>query len=411
MDFKRIITFLLTVIVTFGVIAWTSPTLVKNIKLGLDLKGGFEILYVAEPIEAGKDVTKDALVETARSLEKRVDAQGIAEPEITTEGKDRIRVRLATGDADEEAIRKTLKKPADLTFRDPSGKVMLRGNDFVEGGASVGYNETSQPLVQIKLKDASKFEKVTGDLIGQTLGIYLDEEQISNPGVSSAIPGGVATITGSFTYEEAKSLADTINLGALPLKLTEKYSQSVGASLGQLSLEQTVKAGLIGSVLILIFMLVFYRIPGVIAAICLITYVWLLLLVFDWMNATLTLPGIAAFVLGIGMAVDANIITFERIREELRSGKSLLSSLKAGSKHSFRTIMDAYVTNIIASAVLYYIGNGAIRGFALISILSVLLSVITNVFLSRILLSLLIKGKAFNKPSYYGVKEGEIRGL
>ncbi|MFD2612603.1 protein translocase subunit SecD [Paenibacillus gansuensis] len=410
MDFKRIAAFILTVIVTFGVIAGTSPALLDRIKLGLDLKGGFEILYVAEPIEKGQSVTADSLTETARALEKRVDAQGIAEPEITTEGKDRIRVRLA-GTMNEEEIRKTLKKPADLTFRDPEGNIKLRGSDFVQGGASVGYDNSSQPLVQIKLKDASKFEKVTGDLIGKQLGIYLDEQMISNPGVNSAIPGGVATITGSFTYDEAKNLADTINLGALPLKLTEKYTQSVGASLGKLSLQQTVKAAVIGSVLILLFMLFFYRIPGVVAAICLISYTWLLLLVFDLMNATLTLPGIAAFVLGIGMAVDANIITYERIKEEMRSGKSLLSSLKSGSKHSFRTIMDAYVTNIIASAVLYYIGNGAIRGFALTSILSVVLSVITNVFLSRILLNLLIKSKAFNKPAYFGVKEDEIRGL
>lgn len=410
MDFKRIAAFLMTVLVTFGIIAWTSPNLVKDIRLGLDLKGGFEILYVAEPIEKGKAVTNDSLTETAHSLEKRVDAQGIAEPEITTEGKDRIRVRLA-GVKNEEEVRKMLREPAELTFRSPDGTIELRGPDFVEGGASVVYDSTNSPIVQIKLKDADKFEKLTGKLIGQTLGIYLDDEAISTPNVNSAIPGGVATITGSANFEEAKNLAATINLGALPLKLTEKYTQSVGASLGQLSLEETVRAAMIGAILILIFMVIFYRIPGIIAAISLVTYTWLLILVFETINATLTLPGIAAFVLGIGIAVDANIITYERIKEELRSGKSVLSSLRAGSKHSFRTIMDAYVTNIIASAVLYYIGNGAIRGFALISILSVVLSIVTNIYLSRFLLNLIIKGKLFNKPSYFGVKEADIRGL
>jgi len=158
-------------------------------------------------------------------------------------------------------------------------------------------------------------------------------------------------------------------------------------------------------------MLVFYRIPGVVASITIITYAWLLLIVFELANATLTLPGIAAFILGIGMAVDANIITYERIREEIRSGKSILSSLKSGSKHSFRTIMDANITNIIASAVLFYIGNGAIRGFAFTSIVSVVISILTNIFLARLLIHLLIRGNLFKKPGYFGVKEAEIRDL
>lgn len=212
------------------------------------------------------------------------------------------------------------------------------------------------------------------------MAIYLDERQLSAPVVNTVITDGSATISGNYTFEEATELASTINLGALPLKLTEKYTQVVGASLGKASLEQTVRAGLIGSILILIFMIIFYRLPGFVAAITLITYTWLLLVVFDWMNATLTLPGIAAFVLGIGMAVDANIITYERIKEEIRSGKSLLSSLKSGSKHSFRTIMDANITNIISAGVLYYVGNGAIRGFALTTIMSIVLSVLTNIF-------------------------------
>ncbi|MCD1258247.1 protein translocase subunit SecD [Paenibacillus athensensis] len=410
MDVKRISVFFLTVVVTLAVIVWSSPDLVKKIRLGLDLKGGFEILYTAEPIEAGQAVTKESLSETAKSLEKRVNDQGIAEPEITTEGKDRIRVRLA-GVANEQEVRNTLKKPAELSFRGPDGTKEMIGSDFKVGGAKLGFDQTNRPQIQVEVKDPAKLKAVTEKLIGQPLAIYLDEKQLSAPVVQGVIPNGIATISGNYTYDEAKSLTDTINLGALPLKLTEKYSQVVGASLGQLSLEQTVRAGLIGSIIILLFMVLYYRIPGLVAAFTLITYTWLLLLIFDWLNATLTLPGIAAFVLGIGMAVDANIITYERIKEEIRTGKSMLSSLKAGSKHSFRTIMDANITNIIAAIVLYSFGIGAIRGFAVTTIMSIVLSILTNVFLSRLLMHLLIRGNLFKKPAYFGVKEADIREL
>ncbi len=410
MDIKRIVAFFAIVLIVFAAIGVTSPQLVKQVKLGLDLKGGFEILYVAEPIEPGKPVTPESLKQTAISLEKRADSLGIAEPEVTTEGSDRIRVKLA-GVSNEEEVRKIIKEPAQLTFRGPDGTKELLGSDFVEGAAKVGFDETNRPLISIEVKDKEKFRKVTEKLLGQPLAIYLDETLLSAPEVRSVLTDGKATITGNYTFDEANKLKDTINLGALPLKLTEKYTQSVGATLGQLSLQETVKAGLVGSVLILLFMLIFYRIPGLVASIAIITYSWLLLLVFDLINATLTLPGIAAFILGIGMAVDANIITAERIKEEIRSGKSILSSMKAGSKHSFRTIMDANITNIIAGAVLFYIGNGAIRGFALTTMLSIVLSVITNVFFARFLTLLLIRSNLFKKPVYFGVKESEIREL
>ncbi|AEI44928.1 protein translocase subunit SecD [Paenibacillus mucilaginosus] len=410
MDIKRFAAFLGIVAIVFVSIGLTSPSIVRDVRLGLDLKGGFEILYVAEPIEAGKPVTAESLKQTAHSLEKRADSLGVAEPEVTTEGTDRIRVKLA-GVENEEQVRKLMKEPAELTFRGPDGTKEMLGSDFVEGAAQIGYDEQNRPLIQIEVKDKEKFRKVTEKLLHQPLAIYLDEKELSAPIVQQVLTDGKATISGNYTFEEAKTLADTINLGALPLKLTEKYTQSVGATLGQLSLQETVRAGLIGSVLILLFMVIFYRIPGVVAAITIITYAWLLLVVFNWMNATLTLPGIAAFILGIGMAVDANIITYERIKEEIRSGKSILSSLKAGSKHSFRTIMDANITNIIASAVLFYIGNGAIRGFALTTMLSIVISILTNVFFARFLIVLLVRANLFKKPAYFGVKESEIRGL
>lgn len=419
MDVRRFLAFLLIVLVSFATIGLTSPEIVKNIRLGLDLQGGFEILYKVEPLNEGQALTQQSLREAAASLERRANVTGVEEPEILPEGNNRIRVRLA-GVTDEAEVRKILQKPAQLTFRSSDGcpsptdycKIELTGEDFKEGGAALGYDPTTNlPIVTIKLKDADKFYEITTRLTRQVLAIYMDEELISDPVVNYPISGGEAIITGQRTAEEARELAELINAGALPVKLTEMYSQSVGATLGQLSLQQTIIAGIVGTAAILLFMIVFYRAPGIIASVTLIIYIWMLLLVFYWMKATLTLPGIAAFVLGIGMAVDANIITYERIKEEIRSGKSILSSLRAGSRTSFVTILDANLTTILAAFVLYFVGTGAIQGFSITLIFSILVSFITNVFLSRLLLYLLIRSKVLNKPGYFGVKEADIRAL
>ncbi|CAM4366946.1 protein translocase subunit SecD [Paenibacillus tarimensis] len=420
---KRMLAFILIVVVTFAAIAVTSPDLVRKINLGLDLKGGFEILYEAKPLQPGGQVTKESLIETAKSLERRINATGVSEPEITTEGDNRIRVKLAGVD-DEESVRTKLKEPAVLTFRSMRGcqpeegfcKVELIGTDFVENGAGIDQDALGGWKITIQLKSAAKFAEITREIaklpLGQNqLAIYLDEEQLSAPSVSGEINSSSAEITGSFLREEAKEIADTINLGALPLKLEDRYMQSVDATLGQMSLQQTVFAGILGSAIVLLFMLVFYRLPGLVASISLIAYIWLLLVGVWLMNVTLTLPGIAAVVLGIGMAVDANIITYERIKEELRSGKSILSSLKAGSRNSFRTIMDANVTTIIAGSVLYIIGTGAVKGFAVVLIMSIVISIITNVGYSRLLLYLLIRSNVIKNKALFGVKESEIRAL
>ncbi|HEY0827239.1 MAG TPA: protein translocase subunit SecD [Bacilli bacterium] len=413
----RMMAFFIIFIVTLGVIGFTSPDIIKNIRLGLDLRGGFEILYKAEPLDAGQTLTKEVLRQAAHSIEKRANNSGAVEPEVAPEGNDRIRVRIP-GVTDIEEVRKTLKKPQALTFRSANGtKVELNGNDFVEGGAKAEIDPTTKVVhIAIKLKDKEKFTEITTRLSKlaypeNILAIYLDEEMLSDPKVDNPIPSDSAIITGNYTYEEAKEKAAIINLGALPVNLSELYTQSVGASLGLMSLEQTVRATVIACIIILLFMIIYYRVPGIVACITIAAYIWLLLLVFNLINATLTLPGIAAFVLGIGMALDANIITFERLKEEIRSGKSLFSSLKAGSKNSFRTIFDANITAIIAGVVLYYIGTGAIQGFALTLILSILVSFLTNVYFSQLLMTLLVRSNIFKKTSYYGVKEADISEL
>lgn len=416
---KRIIAFITVVVVSTAIMAWTTPDLLKNVRLGLDLKGGFEILYEASPIEGGAKVTRESLLKTAQSLEERANKLGTSEPEVTTEGSDRIRLKLA-GVTDEAEVRKQMKEPASLTFRSKDGKetaadqynkIEMIGTDFAENGAKLEFTQMNEPIVGIKVKSKDKFAEVTKRLLGQPLAIYMNDTLISAPVVQAVLTDGTASISVGGDLNEAKELRDQINLGALPLKLTEKYSQSVGATLGKQSLKQTIEAGLIASVLIILFMVAMYRIPGLFAGFALIVHTWLLILVFIWADFTLTLPGVAAFILGVGMAVDANIITNERIREEIRSGKSIMSAVKAGGKHSFRTVMDSNITTIIVAAVMYMFGTGAVKGFALVLIVEIVLSIATNIYFSRFLQNLLIKAGKLSKPKYFGIKESEIREL
>jgi len=423
---KRIIAFVLVVLVGFGIMGVFTPGLLNETKLGLDLKGGVEILYEAHPITEGGAVTKETLKQTALSLEKRANKNGVAEPEVTTEGKNRIRLKIAvsTGstaqerDAAIEKIRDLMKRPAELQFRSADGcengeycKVELYGSDFKEGAAKIELGNLNEYMVRIEVKDKKQLADVSSRLVQKNLAIYLDEDMISAPVVQQPLTDGTAVITGQDSRQEAQNLADIINLGSLPLKLTEKYTQSVGATLGQKSLEDTLFAGALASVLILVFMLALYRLPGFVASICLITFVWVLLGIFYLMGATLTLPGIAAFVLGIGIAVDSNIITAERIKDEIRSGKTVASSLRAGAKNSFRAIIDAHITTLIAGAVLYFMGHGIVKSFAVVLMWSIVVNIATNVFLPRFFLSLLVKSGKFNKPSYYSVKESDISAL
>ncbi|MNO24087.1 bifunctional preprotein translocase subunit SecD/SecF [compost metagenome] len=416
---KRIIAFITVVVVSTAIMAWTTPDLLKNVRLGLDLKGGFEILYEASPIEGGAKVTRESLLKTAQSLEERANKLGTSEPEVTTEGNDRIRLKLA-GVTDEAEVRKQMREPASLTFRSKDGtetaadqynKIEMIGTDFAENGAKLEFTQMNEPIVSIKVKSKDKFAEVTKRLLGQPLAIYMNDSLISAPVVQAVLTDGTASISVGGDLNEAKELRDQINLGALPLKLTEKYSQSVGATLGKQSLKETIEAGLIASVLIMIFMVVMYRVPGLFAGFALIVHTWLLILVFVWADFTLTLPGVAAFILGVGMAVDANIITNERIREEIRSGKSIMSAVKAGGKHSFRTVMDSNITTIIVAAVMYMYGTGAVKGFALVLIVEIVLSIATNIYFSRFLQNLLIKAGKLSKPKYFGIKESEIREL
>jgi protein-export membrane protein SecD len=432
---SKIVFFFVLLLIAGLVMAFTAKDIVKNTRLGLDLQGGFEVLYEVEPIKKGQKINEDTLKATVQALNNRINVLGVSEPEIQIEGKDRIRVQLA-GVKDQNKARELLSTEAQLTFRDVNDKVLLDGSDLKEGAAKQSFDpQSNKPIVTLTLKDADKFAKVTEQVANMPLPenklvIWLDYEKgdsykeeapkeaadkqkyISAPNVDNPIDSKDVMISGQFTIEEAQTLRDILNAGALPVKMNEKYSTSVGAKFGEKALKETVFAGYIAVGAIFLFMLLFYRVPGLVAVITLTIYVYLILLIFDLMNGVLTLPGIAALILGIGMAVDANIITYERIKDELRSGKSVLSAFKAGNRRSFTTIFDANITTILAAAVLFIFGTSSVKGFALVLIISVLASFVTAVFGSRIFLGLLVQSRVLDKkPGLFGVKESDIREL
>ncbi|WP_407407122.1 protein translocase subunit SecDF [Peribacillus sp.] len=425
---SRIVAFFLIVLLIAAAMGTTSKGILGNIKLGLDLQGGFEVLYEVKPL-AGEKITQDVLSSTASALDRRVNVLGVNEPIIQIEGNDRIRVQLA-GIQDQNNAREILSTQAKLSFRDYNDKEMMTGADLKEGGAKQTFQD-NKPVVEVTLKDANKFKEITEKISSMesptnVLAIWLDFEEgkdsikkvdsqdnmISAPAVSEVFSTNKVFITGQFTVEEAKELAGLLNAGALPVDLKEVYSTSVGAQFGEGALNDTIFAGIIGIALIFIFMLVYYRFPGFIAIVTLSIYIFLTLLVFDWMNAVLTLPGIAALVLGVGMAVDANIITYERIRDELKLGRSVKAAYTEGTKNSLGTIMDANLTTLLAAAVLFFYGTSSVKGFATTLIISILMSFVTAVYGTRLFMSLWVKSGFLDKrKSWFGVKKKYIHNL
>ncbi|MGI6833615.1 protein translocase subunit SecDF [Bacillus paralicheniformis] len=424
----RLIAFFLTVLlIGTGLGMFTKPA-ADSISLGLDLQGGFEVLYEVQPAKQGDKIDRDALISTVEALNRRANVLGVSEPNIQIEGNNRIRVQLAGVDNQSRA-REILSTQAQLTFRDTNDKELLNGSDLVENGAKQSFKQdTNEPIVTIKLKDADKFGEVTKKVLdmkpNNQLVIWLDYKKgdsfkkesqkadhkyISAPNVSQVLNTSDVMIEGNFTIQEAKDMASILNAGALPVKLVEKYSTSVGAQFGEQALNDTVFAGIVGIAIIFLFMLLYYRLPGFIAVITLSVYIYITLQIFDWMNAVLTLPGIAALILGVGMAVDANIITYERIKEELKLGKSVRSAFKAGNRRSFATIFDANITTMLAGIVLFIFGTSSVKGFATMLILSILTSFVTAVFLSRFLLGLLVESRWLDrKKGWFGVRKKDI---
>ncbi|WP_020008544.1 protein translocase subunit SecDF [Salinicoccus albus] len=427
---SKIIMSLLIVVVLFTAIALTLKDVVSNVNLGLDLQGGFEVLYEVEPLNEGDEIDNEAVTSTASTLESRVNVLGVSEPNIQVEQGNRIRVQLA-GVEDQAQAREMLSTQAELTIRDVDDNVLLDGDDLVQGGASQNFDEQGQPMVSLELEDAGNFSEITQEISERPQGenmmvIWMDFEEgedsfaeevqkedpkfVSAPTVSQSINSSEVMISGGFGGEEglerAQNIADLLNAGALPVQLNEIYSTSVGAQFGEQALNETVTAGLIGVALVLLFMIAFYRLPGVVAAVTLSVYIFLTILGFNFINGVLTLPGIAALILGVGMAVDANIIMYERIKDELRIGRTLKQAYKRAASQSIWTIVDANLTTLVAGVVLFIFGTSSVQGFATMLLLSILMSFITAVILTRILLSLLIQSGFFNKRlAWFGVKD------
>lgn len=398
-----------------GVLCFLCVPLFKNLKFGLDLQGGFEILYKVESIDGSK-MTHDKIMATYKTLTKRIDSLGVTEPEITIEGNDKIRVKLA-GVTNPEEARQQLSTVATLSFRDADDNLLMSSDVLVSGGAKVSQDSSGNPAVSLSVKDKDEFYKVTNkvkDYDQNLIVIWLDyneeEDSYASEGSlcgtdgsnclsAATVSQGFASdviIQGNFTEDQVENLVDLINSGSLPSKLTEISSQTVGASFGDNTLQTTFMAGLIGIFLIILFLIIVYRFAGFISAISMLIYTFLVFLVFWVVGGVLTLPGIAALILGIGTAVDSSIITFARIKDELYRGKSLPMAFKEGTKESFSAILDANVIVLLVSIIMFIFGESSIKGFATMQIITVAIIMVTMVGLNRLLLKLFIKTNYFN---------------
>ena len=419
---------LLVVIAT--IVCFSIVPLFKSLNFGLDLQGGFEILYQVSPIDGSK-MNKDKLNATYKSMLKRIDTLGVSEPEITLEGEDKIRVKLA-GVTNKEQARETLSTVATLTFRDSEDNLLMSSNVLEAGGAKLTKDSSGRPAVSLAVKDRDTFYKVTNavkDYKKNVIVIWLDYNEMtdsyahegsacgtseSNCISAATVSEGFASdviIQGNFTDEEASNLVDLINSGSLPAKLTEISSKTVGASFGDATLTMTMYAGIAGILAIIILLIGIYNFAGIISAVSVLLYTLLVFASFWLIGGVLTLSGIAALILGIGMAVDANVLTFSRIKEELLKGRSLETAFKSGSKASLGTILDANLTTILVAIIMFWLGESSVKGFATMLIINIIVTMVTMVGITRILMKMFIKTKYFdNKLNLFiGIHEENIK--
>ena len=377
----------------------------EAISLGLDLKGGVSTEYIAT--DTSMENYESLLEGTVAALRTRLTNAGFTEATVATQGSDRILVEIPDVD-DPEEVARIIGTPAHLEFRDPEGNVVIEGKDIRQ--AQVEWTDETKTLCgvgfQLTSDGARAFADATGKYIGQAISIYLDGEMISAPTVQSQITGGRGIITGSKaestedSYNWAYALAIQIQSGALPMDIQEVETRAISATLGVEAIHGAVIAGVIGLILILLFMLVMYRLPGVAADMALLIYVLLVFYALAITGAQLTLQGIAGILLGIGMAVDANVVIFERFREELKEGRTPLNAVKYGFRNAGRAVADSNITTLIAAIVLMIFGTGTIKGFAITLTISVVVSLFTAVVVTRGLLVLICKLGINNRSAY-----------
>ena len=375
------------------------------ISLGLDLRGGVSTEY--RVTDTTVDNYETLLDGTVSALRTRLTNAGFTEATVAIQGSDRILVEIPDVD-DPEQVAEIIGTPAHLEFRDPNGNVVFEGKDIKSAGAQWSDETSTKAGVGFVLnKEASEaFAKATEEFLGQSISIYLDDELISAPTVNQVITGGQGIITSSASesteesVEWANNLAMLIQSGALPLDIEEVETRAISATLGIQAIDGALLAGIVGLAIILIFMLVMYRLPGVAADMALLIYMLIVFYVMAIIGVQLTLQGVAGILLGIGMAVDANVVIFERFREELKDGRTPLNAVKFGFRNAGRAVLDSNVTTLIAAVVLMIFGTGTIKGFATTLLISVLASLFTAVVVTRWLLNLICRLDIRKRSAY-----------
>ncbi|MCY6483621.1 protein translocase subunit SecD [Clostridium aestuarii] len=409
---KSTVMFILVLLIV-GALAYTGAFGINNIfgyrvksfeqaiNKGLDLQGGISVL---EELQA-ENIDNETIERTKELLSMRINPEGVKEISITREGSNRIRIEIP-GEFDAKKVLETIGKTGKLEFKGPDGKVILTGKDIKNAKAYL--DEMSKPTISLDLNQegTGKFAEGTQKFLGKEIGIYMDGDLLTNPTVQSVITNGKATITGSSSLEEANRKANIIKSGALPVTLEAVEFKTVGATLGANALPLSMKAGAMGIGLVLLFMLIYYRGPGIMASIALVFYVVIVLLAFSVTGVTLTLSGIAGFLLTVGMAVDANVLIFERIKEEMKIGKTIKNATETGFNRALSSILDSNITTIIAGIVLYSLGSGSVKGFALTLMIGIVLSIFTALTVTKFLLKLGTEMGLLSDASHFGVKRG-----
>jgi preprotein translocase subunit SecD len=433
----------LVIVAVCAISLWAVVPVQKTIRLGLDLQGGARLLLQLYPTAEVPQITSQVQAQTREVIDRRINGLGVAEPSISNVGTDRILVELpAVKDPDQaekvlkqvavleykivpfdvmqkaDAANATLLQPgvsskdkaaAELyvskTAYDLSGNVVYSGKDLK--AAQAGYDQGGRPDILFQTKDAAKFGKLTSSNLQKPLGIFLDHRYLSAPIIQTPIYDS-GQITGTFTQEATITLANELNAGALPVSVKIIEKETIGPTLGKLDLVQSMRAAALGLGLVLIFMIGVYRLPGLLADLALAIYVLVMMAILALSHATLTLPGIAGFVLSIGMAVDANVLIFERIKEELWNGKTMRASVRVGFQRAFSAVFDSHFTTIVGAGVLYMLGTGTVKGFAFTLFWGTVVSLVTAVFVTRFFVDVLVDNNVLTSPELYGVKRADL---
>ncbi|HHT90187.1 MAG: protein translocase subunit SecD [Bacillota bacterium] len=375
------IALILAIVLVSGIFLYRTP-----FNLGLDLKGGVHVVLEAD--SSAGEVTSENMSGVVSIIERRINALGVSEPLIQRQGSSRIIVELP-GIHDQQQAIDTVGRTALLEFKDPSGQTVLDGSYLKQ--VQLGTDRYGQPAIDLEFdrEGVQLFALLTTRHQGQATTIVLDGEVLQTVMIREPILEGRAQITGGMTVEEARHMVVLLQEGSLPVPMQIMEIRNVGPTLGQDSIDRSFRAGIVGVVLILLFMGLYYKLPGVVADLALLVYIVILLGVLSAIDAVLTLPGIAGIVLSVGMAVDANVLIFERIKEEIADGKRLRSAVEAGFSRAFATILDSNITTLITALVLFYVGTGGVRGFAVTLGVGILVSMFAAIVVTRVILDII----------------------